>query len=102
MSDKEFVKFMEKLVGKPPVIQEGESTRPLAMYETRRDELMRLWNAPTQENIKNTAWAAYNTVVEYVDWFSPVRGGDKEIRRGERIVENTTNEVKEKALALLK
>jgi phage/plasmid-like protein (TIGR03299 family) len=102
MSDKEFVKFMEKLVGKAPEVKEGESTRSLAMYEAKRDQLMGLWKAPTQDNIKNTAWAAYNTIVEYVDWFSPVRGGDKEVRRGERIVENTSNDFKEKALALLK
>ena len=102
MSDKEFVKFMNKLVGEPPVITEGESSRSISMYESKRESLMGLWKAPTQENIKNTAWAAYNTVVEYVDWFSPVRGGDVAVRRGERIVENTSNDFKEKALALLK
>jgi len=33
--------------------------------------LMNLWTAPTQENIKNTKWGAYNSVVEYLDWFAP-------------------------------
>ncbi len=102
MSDKEFNKFMEKLLGKPPIVGKGESTRTLGIYENKREQLQGLWNAPTQDTIKKTAWAAYNTVVEYVDWFSPVRGGDKDARRGERIVENTSNEIKEKALALLK
>ena len=102
MSDREFVKFMGKLMGKPPVVEKDGSTRSLSIYENKRDNLMGLWKAPTQENIKNTAWAAYNTVVEYADWFSPVRGGDVDVRRGERIVENTLSEIKEKALALLK
>jgi phage/plasmid-like protein (TIGR03299 family) len=102
MSDSEFIKFAEKLMGDAPIVKEGESTRSLSMFEAKRDSLMGLWKAPTQDNIKNTAWAAYNTVVEYVDWFSPVRGGNVEARRGERIVENTSNDFKEKALALLK
>jgi len=102
MSDSEFIKFAEKLMGDAPIVKEGESTRSLAMFESKRDSLMGLWKAPTQDNIKNTQWAAYNTVVEYVDWFSPVRGGNVEVRRGERIVENTSNDFKEKALALLK
>jgi phage/plasmid-like protein (TIGR03299 family) len=40
--------------------------------ETERfSTLMNLWTAPTQQNIKNTKWAAYNSVVEYLDWFAP-------------------------------
>lgn len=46
--------------------------RDASPRETERfSNLMNLWTATTQENIKNTKWAAYNSVVEYLDWFAP-------------------------------
>jgi len=39
--------------------------------EQVRDDLWTLWQADTQKPIANTAWAAVNTVGEYVDWFGP-------------------------------
>lgn len=46
--------------------------RDASPRETERfSSLMNLWTAPTQQNIKNTKWAAYNAVVEYLDWYAP-------------------------------
>lgn len=33
-------------------------------------------DAPTQATIRSTAWAGYQSVVEYLDHFAPVRGKD--------------------------
>lgn len=43
-------------------------------YETKLGTLMGLWSADTQVDIKNTAWGAYNALVEYGDWFRGTRG----------------------------
>ncbi|MCU0297307.1 MAG: DUF945 domain-containing protein [Candidatus Nanopelagicales bacterium] len=49
--------------------------------EKVRDDLWTLWNADTQKPIAGTAWAAVNTVGEYVDWFGPGAGdADKRAR----------------------
>lgn len=83
MTDKEYKKFVEVLVPMP----ESESTeRKLNSVERVRGELMGLWRADTQAIVKNTRWAAYNAVAEYVDWFKPVRGAseNKDALRAER------------------
>jgi phage/plasmid-like protein (TIGR03299 family) len=69
----------------------------------RRDELLALWNAPTQANIKGTRWAAYNAVVEWSDWARPVRGGTqaRAIRTMTEVTDRIGMEMKQKALALL-
>ena len=43
--------------------------------------LMNLWTAPTQENIKNTKWAAYNSVIEYLDWYAPAPNANVQAQR---------------------
>lgn len=48
------------------------------------NELMKLWNGPTQAPIASTQWAAYNAVVEWLDWIRPVRNSDTGIQRGRR------------------
>jgi phage/plasmid-like protein (TIGR03299 family) len=48
-------------------------------YESKLGTLMGLWSADTQVDIKNTAWGAYNALVEYGDWFRGTRGADDEV-----------------------
>jgi hypothetical protein len=63
---------------------------------------MGLWNAPTQQIVANTRWAAYNAVVEYSDWVKPVRGGDdKDALRAEKIILGNGEKLKERAQLLL-
>lgn len=55
------------------------------------DHLFKLWGeADTQSAIRNTRWAAYQAVTEYVDHFIPVRGeGDEATVRAERVLTST-------------
>jgi phage/plasmid-like protein (TIGR03299 family) len=56
-------------------------------------------DAPTQENIRGTALAAYNSVCEWLDHYQPARG---EGHRAHRVLtDGTIADVKEKAFALL-
>ncbi len=78
-----------------------ESQRATTMAENARATLMGLWKAPTQANIANTKWAAYNAFVEYSDWASPLRGKNEETLRAERIITGAGDRFKNKVLALL-
>lgn len=96
MTDKQFATLIETLV---PIDEESDRTRNLA--ETARGTLMGLWKAPTQSNIANTKWAAYNTVVEYADWAKPVRSANPDMARAEKIVTGLGDRFKNKALNLI-
>ena len=97
MTNSQYKKFIETLIPEP---KDDASVRKSNSVERVRGELMSLWTAPTQEIVKNTAWAAYSAVVEYVDWFKPVRGEDKDIQRAERNLLGNSR-LKERARELL-
>jgi phage/plasmid-like protein (TIGR03299 family) len=96
MTDKEFATLVEEVF---PI--DEESQRATTIAETARGTLMGLWKAPTQANIANTKWAAYNAFIEYSDWASPIRGKDVETLRAERIISGAGDRFKNKVLALL-
>lgn len=95
-SDKEFYKLVETLI---PIEEESERVRNVA--EEARQNLIGLWKAPTQENILNTKWAAYNAVAEYADWTKPVRGSDISRARATKTITGLADRFKNKALTLL-
>jgi phage/plasmid-like protein (TIGR03299 family) len=100
LSDSDYKRFIEKLIPLPKVLE--ASPRKLNAVEETRSELMGLWKAPTQMLVPNTAWAAYNAVAEYVDWFKPMRGSneDKQYLRAERNI-NKNSRLKQRAHELL-
>ena len=57
--------------------------------------------SPTGPEERETGWGLFNAVTEYADWFSPVRGVDKDTIRAERILLGGMAELKDKALELL-
>jgi phage/plasmid-like protein (TIGR03299 family) len=95
-SDKEFYRLVETLI---PIDEENERTRNVA--EEARQNLVGLWKAPTQENILNTKWAAYNAVAEYADWTKPVRGNNVDSARAVKTITGLADRFKNKALTLL-
>jgi phage/plasmid-like protein (TIGR03299 family) len=99
MTNAQFKKFVETLVPDAPA---DASTRKSNSVDKIRGELFGLWNADTQQNVANTAWAALNSVVEYVDWVKPVRGKseDKELLRAERKLMGSSS-MKTRAFELL-
>jgi phage/plasmid-like protein (TIGR03299 family) len=95
-SDKEFYRLVETLI---PIDEENERARNVA--EEARQNLVGLWKAPTQENILNTKWAAYNAVAEYADWTKPVRGTNVDSARAVKTITGLADRFKNKALTLL-
>lgn len=53
------------------------SNRQNTLRSNKLTELHRLYAADTNSGaVGDNGWAAYQTVVEYLDWFSPVKSGD--------------------------
>lgn len=98
--DEDFSRFTEKLVPVPRGFNTTE--RQVASVEAIRRELIGLWQAPTQQNIKGTKWAAYNAVAEYEDWSKPVRDKENpEMVRAKRSINGGAEIMKTRAQALL-
>lgn len=112
----EFEKQVEKLINAPMTNSEFNSyiekvykvKNTTKKQETRTEkvqqEVRALWNAPTQENVKGTQWAAYNAVVEYVDWGMAMRLTKKiseDQARAIRTMTGGADLIKNRALKLL-
>ncbi len=56
-------------------------------------------NSPGQQMLDKNAWRLFNSVTEYADYYSTVRGNDT--RRAERVVLAEGEVLKDRALDLL-
>jgi len=71
------------------------SKRANAIAERKRDELVLLYESSTNSGaVGDNAWAAYNTVTEYLDWFSDVKGDDKTLAHLRRQFDGTDDNIK--------
>lgn len=52
----------------------GESKTAQTHYDKRVEVLRGIFNGPTNANIADTAWCAYQAIAEYVQWAKGVRG----------------------------
>ena len=52
----------------------------LTKWDNKRDVLFDIWNGDTVKGagVRETAWGAYNTLTERLDWFRNPRGGNAE------------------------
>ena len=97
MTDKEFKSLVEAVFP----IDETETGRATTLAQNARGIVNGLWKAPTQANIANTKWAAYNAFTEYADWAKPIRGAEPDTARAIRIVTGSGDRFKNKVLNLL-
>lgn len=97
-TDAEFDSFLMSLVK-----DDVKTDRQRRNVDQVRAEMRGLWKAPTQANVANTKWAAFNTVVEWADWVKPVKakGQDELAVRAERIMLGQVDAIKDRAFALL-
>lgn len=65
----------------------GTTDRIIRTQQERTGQIMRLWtDAPTQQNLRGTAYGLYNAFAEWVDHFAPVYGDqDNETVRAQRV-----------------
>lgn len=74
-------------------------------FIAKREQLMGLYEAGTQDGIRGTAWGAWNTIVEWEDWAKPVRGipaAQADARRFERSLQGDVQDEKDRALRAIK
>lgn len=68
----------------------------------KRDEIYTLYHASTNaEAVGDNCWAAYQTVVEYFDWFGDVKGKDKDLTRLRNQFDGTHDGIKQKVAGFL-
>lgn len=83
--DANFIQLMDTtypLIDEEDVAYANEAAqqRAATRRKTIRKQLWNLWNGPTQGTVKDTAWGAYQTYVEWADWMRPVKASGDESR----------------------
>jgi hypothetical protein len=76
------------------------TTRQIESVQDRRNTLLNIWNGPTQENIKGTAWGVVNAFTEFDQWAHTVRSKDDSVR-AEKFLLNQGQSLTERVMALV-
>ena len=93
-SESQFERLVKSLVPEPPKTA-GDVTKRHA--QEARDDMLGLWDSPTQRAITGTTWGALNAVIEYADWMSPAKGEKADDTRAIRVITGTNVALKQKA-----
>lgn len=70
ITDEVFWKIVNAAYPQP----DAENKRGITAWEKRADQLVDLRTAETNAAFADTAWGAYNTLIEAIDWFRTGRG----------------------------
>ena len=100
INDQEFFEIITNVYPKPEKDAKGSMTK----WETKIDTLNDIYFGPTCENIRGTAWGAYNALTERLDWFRKGRGerGAENVLAAASGFDPVTNAEKGKILAAVK
>lgn len=82
------------------LLSAGEKRAVTKAQEQRQQVFSLYLNSPAKAET-DTGWGLYNAVTEWADWYTPVQGDDKEVKRAERTLLGGTEEIKDRALELL-
>jgi phage/plasmid-like protein (TIGR03299 family) len=77
----------EELITREFGAEEGAAAATVTRSERKIEQMQELFaEANTQEGIRNTAWAGFNALTEWVDHYAPTRGDDRENARAEKAI----------------
>lgn len=83
MTHSKFEQIIEREFG----LDEDEAAKSaVTRSEKKIEEIVGLFDANTQDGVRDTAWAGYNAMTEWADHFSPARGSDREASRAQRAI----------------
>lgn len=69
---------------------QGENMAAQERSDERIGQMMTLFDtAGTNANIRDTAWAGFNAIVEYFDWFSATNAENEDTKRAEKSLSGT-------------
>ena len=83
MSPRGLDQFLAQLVPYPPelvlaVAKDGDGGRAARNIEEKREQIRRIAiSEPNLDNVRHTAWAAYNAVAQWQDHERPIRSSDE-------------------------
>lgn len=98
MDAAQFKEFAEQMLPTP----RGASERQAESWAGRRRALTDLFeNAPGQAFGRGTRYAAFTAFCEFIDFYSPARGGNPQGRRSTRVLEGRAGREKAKAWKVL-
>ncbi len=92
----QFEELVKELI---PIKDDEESKRAKTLALNAREELSECRMARDLDDVRNTAWGAFNACVDYSDHYSGTRGKDKDSRLFERTF--TDSDFKDMALNLI-
>lgn len=109
LSDKDAAEILSILFPFPATVKPGDDYNLLSSSEKKaitnaqdkRQKVFTLYKGSSTRAQDNTGWGFFNAVTEYADWYSPVRGDNKDIVRAEKILLGEFDNLKEKTLGLL-
>jgi phage/plasmid-like protein (TIGR03299 family) len=99
VTDDQFDAIIEAAYPKPDKDLKGSFTK----WDNKRVALLDLWKGGTNERITGTAWGAYNSLTERLDWGRTPRKGDAEnVYAAASGFDAATNAEKNRLLAVVK
>lgn len=96
MTTDDFVSWERELFGAPADPEEA-SKNTATMTRNRDDALVSIFTGATNEGVHRTRYAAAQSVIEYLDHVSIVRGSDPDAKRWSRIMAGQTEGQKARA-----
>jgi phage/plasmid-like protein (TIGR03299 family) len=98
MTDQRFWRIIQEAY---PLDDDATDRQVNAVTRTR-ETVMDIYRGDTQQNIRHTAWGAWQAFVEYADWAHPVRAAKgADLVRAERNLLGGTDDIKSRALELI-
>lgn len=96
MTKDTFVAFEHEVFG----VKDDAEGRALTLSKARDEQLLGILSSQTCDFGKGTAYAGVQALVEYADFFAPVRGKDGDVLRAERVLDGRADSLKQKAYDL--
>lgn len=88
MTRTQFLSFIDDLFPEP----EKTDKRAHTSWDKRRGEIISLWrDADTQDSGRDTRWAAFNAVTEWLTWSTPIRTTNRDDLQATRAMRQITS-----------
>jgi len=84
-----------------PLDENNMTERQQNNVRERQQTLLGIWNGPTQENIKGTAWGIVNAFTEYEQWTRTTRSAN-DFAAGERFMMNQGTSLSDRVLEMVR
>jgi len=86
-----------------PMPEIGSSKATITKWENKVKQIDEIYNSSTVDNIRGTAWGAFNTLTERLDWYrTPRKGSGESVAAAASGFDPMTNAEKNRILSVVK